>query len=250
MDDKPAHKIKSDSSNEKNPGGPQPHSRRAFLKGIGAAGVAAPFVAIATKAAARGPKIPDVLSDTHSSQLDLNARPKEAYDRRVSAAKEDRHVKVPNHPNNGDEALYPTRIANFTKGFAHNSFGEVDPTVYTDYLAAVNTGKRSDFDALPMGGNEPLVDPQAGLAYDLETYDASQNSIPPFDTLTSPGLAAQMVEAYWQALTRDVPFSQYATDPTIAAAASELSGLSAYTGPKIGGKVTPQSLYRGFTAGD
>ena len=130
MDDKPTHKIKSDSSNEKNPGGPQPHSRRAFLKGIGAAGVAAPFVAIATKAAARGPKIPDVLSDTHSSQLDLNSRPKEAYDRRVGAAKEDRRIKVPDHPNNGDEALYPTGIANFTKGFAHNTFGEVDPTVY------------------------------------------------------------------------------------------------------------------------
>ena len=251
MDEKPTRNAESDHlSNERNAEGPQPHSRRAFLKGIGAASVAAPFVAIATKAAAKGPKIPDVLSDTHSTQLNLNDRSKEAYDRRVSAAKEDRRVKVPSHPNNGDEALYPSGIANFTKGFAHNSFGEVDPTVYADYLAAVKTGKRADFDALPMAGTEPLVDPQAGIAFDLETYDASQNSIPPFDTLTSPGLAAQMIEAYWQALTRDVPFSQYATDTTIAAAASELSGLAAYTGPKIGGKVTPQSLYRGFTAGD
>jgi membrane-associated phospholipid phosphatase len=251
MDEKPTRNAESDHlSNERNAEAPQPHSRRAFLKGIGAAGVAAPFVAIATKAAAKGPKIPDVLSDTHSTQLNLNDRSKEAYDRRVSAAKDDRRVRVPNHPNNGDEALYPSGIANFTKGFAHNSFGEVDPTVYADYLAAVKTGKRADFDALPMAGTEPLVDPQAGIAFDLETYDASQNSIPPFDTLTSPGLAAQMIEAYWQALTRDVPFSQYATDTMIAAAASELSGLAAYTGPKIGGKVTPQSLYRGFTAGD
>ncbi|HXA65839.1 MAG TPA: vanadium-dependent haloperoxidase, partial [Bryobacteraceae bacterium] len=131
-----------------------------------------------------------------------------------------------------------------------NSFGEVDPNVYASYLAAVKTGKRADFDSLTLGGTMPLVDPQAGIAFDLETYDASQNSIPPFDTLTSTGLAAQMVEAYWQALTRDVPFSQFGTDPTIAAAASELSGLSAYTGPKIGGNVTPQSLFRGFTAGD
>ena len=121
MDDKPTHKSQSDSSNERNSEGPQPHSRRAFLKGLGAAGVAAPFVAIATKAAAKGPKIPDVLSDTHSSQLDLNDRSKEAYDRRVSAAKEDRQIKVPNHPNNGDEALYPSGIANYTKGFAHNT---------------------------------------------------------------------------------------------------------------------------------
>ena len=237
MDDMPEHKQRS-------------HSRRAFLKGIGAAGVTAPIMAIATKVAAKGPKIPDVLSDPHSNEVDLNARPQQAFSKRLDAAREDRHVKVPNHSNNGDEALYPSGIANFTKGFAHNSFGEVDPGVYADYLAAVRSGKRQDFDSLQMGGTEQLVDPQAGLAFDLETYDASQNSIPPFDTLTSPGLAVQMIEAYWQALAHDVPFSQYGSDSTIAAAASELSGLSAYTGPRIGGKVTPQSVFRGFTAGD
>ena len=253
MDDTPKHNSEPNATtSEESTGGPQhSHSRRAFLKGLTAAGVAAPFVAIATSAAARSkPRIPDVLSDTHAEVLDLNARPKEAYDRRVSAAKDDRKVKVPNNSNNGDEALYPSGIANYTKGFAHNTFGEVDPTAYEDYLAAVKTGKRADFDALPMGGTIQLVDPQAGIAFDLETYDASQNSIAPFDTLTSPGFAAQMIEAYWQALTRDVPFSQFGTDPTIAAAATELSGLAAYTGPKISGKVTPQSLFRGFTAGD
>src|ERR1700685_1981283 len=227
---------------------PRPaHSRRAFLKGIGAAGATVPLAAIAARAASR---IPDVLSDPNSDVVNLNARPKQAYQNRVNAAKDDRKVKVPNHSNNGDEALYPSGIANFTKGFGHNSFGEVDPGVYADYLAAVKTGKRADFDALTLGGTEPLVDPQAGLAYDLETYDPSQNAIPPFNTLTSPGLAAQMIEPYWQALTRDVSFSDYDTDPTVAASCSELSGLSTFGGPKIGGSVTPQSLFRGFTAGD
>src|SRR5258708_7616933 len=248
MDENPTHYSESVAlSNEENPGGPQrSHSRRAFLKGIGAAGVAAPFVAIATRAAAKGPKIPDVLSDPHSSVVNLNTRRDQAFNQRLNAAADDHAVKVPPHPNNGDEKAYPSGIANYTKGFAHNSFGEVDPGVYASYLAAVKTGKRADFDALPMAGIEPLVDPQAGLAFDLETYDPSQNSIPPFDTLTSPGLAAQMIEAYWQALARDVPFSQYTSDAPIAAAASELSGLSAYKGPRIGGEVTPQSLFRGF----
>jgi membrane-associated phospholipid phosphatase len=95
-----------------------------------------------------------------------------------------------------------------------------------------------------------LVDPQAGIAFDLETLDQSQSAIPSFDTLTSPGLAAQMIETYWQALTRDVAFNDYGTDASIAAAASELNGLPAFTGPRIGGNVTPQSLFRGFTAGD
>ncbi len=228
---------------------PRPaHSRRAFLKGIGAASVAVPLTAIAANAARTG--LPDVLSDTTAKELDLKARRDRAFDKRLKAATDDRKVKVPPHPNNGDEAAYPSGIANFTKGFAHNSFGEIAPAIYASYLAAVKTGKRADFDALPMGGNTPLVDPQAGLAFDLETYDPSQNSIPAFDTLISPGLAAQMIETYWQALTRDVPFSQYGTDPTIAAAATELTGLPSFVGPQISGSVTPQTVFRGFTKGD
>jgi PAP2 superfamily len=253
MDEKPEHKSESDplSREENLKRVKQAHSRRAFLKGIGAAGVAAPFIAIATSAAAgKKPKIPDVLSDTHTQVLDLNNRRDQAFNQRLSAAADDHAVKAPEHPNNGDEATYPSGIANFTKGFAHNSFGEVDPGVYASYLAAVNTGKRQDFDALTLGGTEPLVDPQAGLAYDLETYDPSQLSIPPQDTLNSPGLAAQMIELYWLALARDVPFSQYGTDPTIAAAVSELTALSSYVGPRIGSNVTAQTIFRGFTAGD
>ena len=225
------------------------HSRRAFLKGIGAASATIPLAAIGAAAASKR-RMPDVLSAPGSGPLNLNARPPQAFGKRLAAAVDDLQVPSPNHPNNGDEAKYPSGIANFTKGFPHNSFGEIVPSVYASYLAAVKTGKRADFDALTLGGTEPLVDPQAGLAYDLETYDPSQNSIPPFNTLTSPGLAAQMIEQYWQALTRDVSFSDYDTDPGVAAACSELGGLSTFAGPKIGGSVTPQCLFRGFTAGD
>ena len=189
------------------------HSRRAFLKGIGAASATIPLAAIGAAAASKR-RMPDVLSAPGSGPLNLNARPPQAFGKRLAAAVDDLQVPSPNHPNNGDEAKYPSGIANFTKGFPHNSFGEIVPSVYASYLAAVKTGKRADFDALTLGGTEPLVDPQAGLAYDLETYDPSQNSIPPFNTLTSPGLAAQMIEQYWQALTRDVSFSDYDTDPT------------------------------------
>src|SRR5207244_10995717 len=52
------------------------------------------------------------------------------------------------------------------------------------------------------------------------------------------------------ALLRDVPFTDYPTDPMVSHACSELSNLSAFTGPRINGQVTPQTLFRGFTAGD
>ena len=192
--------------------------------------------------------MPDVLSGPGT--LNLKTRRDQSFNNRVGAAADDHQVKPATQVTNGDETTYSTGIANFTKGFPHNSFGEVDPSVYANYLAAVQTGKRADFDALTMSGTERLVDPQAGIAFDLETLDQSQSAIPPFDTLNSPGLAAQMIEAYWEALTRDVPFENYATDASIAAAVSELNGLSSFTGPRIGGNVTPQSVFRGFTPGD
>src|SRR5438309_573252 len=62
--------------------------------------------------------------------------------------------------------------------------------------------------------------------------------------------ADEAVENYWMALLRDVPFTDYPTDPMVSHACSELSNLSAFTGPRINGQVTPQTLFRGFTAGD
>jgi hypothetical protein len=59
-----------------------------------------------------------------------------------------------------------------------------------------------------------------------------------------------MVEDYWVALTRDIPFSQYGTDQTIAQAAADLSKLSDYRGPKVNGQVTPDVIFRGPTPGD
>jgi membrane-associated phospholipid phosphatase len=221
------------------------HSRRAFLKGIGAA---ATVVGAAPLAAAA---MPDVISDPRQPKLNINARRNQSYLKRVQAAAGDRKIKTPRQTNNGDEGLYPNGIANFTKGFLHDSNGIVNPAQYAAYLQAIATGKRADFDSLALGGNTPLVDPQAGLAFDLETCDPSQHAIPPFDMLTSPGLAAQMIEAYWQALCRDVPFSEWNSNSTIAAAVSEMNSLPAFTAPRdSNGSVTTQNLFRGFTAGD
>src|SRR5262249_7271029 len=52
------------------------------------------------------------------------------------------------------------------------------------------------------------------------------------------------------ALTRDVAFANYDSDPIVNAAASDLSTFSKFTGPKSGGKVTAETLFRGSTPGD
>jgi hypothetical protein len=52
------------------------------------------------------------------------------------------------------------------------------------------------------------------------------------------------------ALCRDVNFTDYGSNPLAQAAAAESSSLHGFTGPRSGGLVTPQTLFRGFTADD
>ena len=63
-------------------------------------------------------------------------------------------------------------------------------------------------------------------------------------------MAAEIAESYWFALTRDVPFSQYGIDPTIAQAITDLNKLSDYRATKVNGQVTTDVIFRGNTPGD
>jgi hypothetical protein len=74
--------------------------------------------------------------------------------------------------------------------------------------------------------------------------------IPPFPQLASQALADQAVELYWMALCRDVNFLDYETNELTWAAADELTRLAAFRGPRLNGRVTPKTLFRGFTKED
>ena len=95
-----------------------------------------------------------------------------------------------------------------------------------------------------------LVNPQAGLAFDLEGPDAASLTIPPAPALNSAEIAAEMGELYWMALLRDVPFRNYAADPTVAGAVANLNTFTDFRGPRQGGAVTVDTLFRGSTPGD
>ncbi len=215
----PSHSTSRASSNptESDSNQKQATSRRDFLKGFVAATAASavPMAAFASRAQ-------DAMSVRSAIPLELNTRKRrgEAFQRRITAASMDRKVPVPSQSGNGDEVLFPNGIASFTKGFPHNQYGEVDGTSYQQYQLAISTGVSSDFDAITMGGTVPLVDPQAGLAFDLEGVDVAQLSIPQAPAFSSQERAAEAVEVYWMALARDVDFSQYSSDPTAKAAAA------------------------------
>jgi hypothetical protein len=162
------------------------------------------------------------------------------------------HRDLPDTPSisNGDEELYPNRIASYSKGLPHNDTGEVDLNAYNAFLQALNSGLESDFEAIPLGGTAKLANPQAAYCFSMEGADAAALAIPTPPAFSSAQMAAEIAEDYWSALTRDVPFSQYASDPTIAQAAADLSKFSDYRGPKVNGQVTPDVIFRGDTPGD
>ena len=174
---------------------------------------------------------------------------------RNNAATFQNELPLPDHPSNGDEQAYPNHIANFSKGLPHNDQGEVDPQAYGKLISALSSGKWDDFEAVPMGCPDAvnrlkLTNPESGAAFTLMGADSHHLSIPPAPKLNSAEQAAEAVELYWKALARDVPFTQYDTDPVTQAAAADLSKLSDFRGPKSGGKVTTATLFRGLTPGD
>lgn len=229
--------------------------RRAFLGRLG--------TIAASASAVTGLSVAPALLGTPGSEADASEtggplspkqRRQEAYKIRVDVAKSNKKTPASDAKDNGDEDLYANRIGNYHKGLPHDANGEVDPAAYQAFLHAIDKGKPSAFEAIPMGMPNPaqrmaLVNPQCGIAFDLEGLDVAQFSMPVAPKLASAEEAGEAVELYWMALLRDVHFADYGADAAVASACAELSGLSDFRGPKFGGSVTPQTLFRDNAAG-
>ena len=63
-----------------------------------------------------------------------------------------------------------------------------------------------------------LRNPQSGLAFDLEGPDCGHVALRAAPRIDGPENSGEAAELYWMALARDVPFTQYAGDPAVAAA--------------------------------
>lgn len=167
------------------------------------------------------------------------------------------YIADPADPRHGNA---PSYVANFTKCLPHDQDGFLlDPSDYDAWLRAIDSGDPHDFRGLRIGpgpfqanGDFQYVDPLdpnspplhnwvhiyddppparawesqgAGLSFDLEGPDAQAVTMPPCPSLDSQELIAEMGEVYWMALCRDVPFANWATDPTIDDARNSLKRL-------------------------
>lgn len=164
------------------------------------------------------------------------------------------------HPQdtNGDLHRYANHMGSFSKNLSHNTSGSFkgfvkDPS-FQSLLDALKSGKSHKFDEIILGtttpGHRRLTDPQAAYAFSLEGKDAAAPTMPAVPKLASAEAASEMVELYWMALLRDVPFDQYGTDASAQDAVTDLNNMSDFRGPKITNLVTDQTLFRGITPGE
>lgn len=159
---------------------------------------------------------------------------------------------IANHQNNGDETNYPY-WGNFHKTLPHSEQdGSVDPVAYEALLAALKTGKYEDFEAVPKGSinGAKLLNPIGAGVYNIFGPDSSDIAVTPPPSISTKQWAADLVNIYWMSLLRDTPFSDYETlaqDPTslVSQALLDLNEYGAnYPGPKTGGVITTQDLFR------
>jgi hypothetical protein len=216
-------------------------NRRRFLSQVGGSAVAGALLPTLTPSSAFAAR-----DDEGNSAR----RADEALIKRQRAALLQWRQGVPRQPDNGDERRYANKIGSFSKALPHDAFGEVDRHAYAALVRAIKTADSEDFEQVPRGGAAKLVNPQGGFAFGFIGADSNALAIRRAPAFASAEEAGEMVELYWQALTRDVPFDAYGSDPTIAQAAAELSSLTDFRGPKVGGSVTPGTIFRGPTAGD
>lgn len=218
--------------------------RRKFLGMVGGAAL----LSATSAPAVAGAEGKSAIQIGEGPASDEEAFRERAFKLRVAAAQANRNAPVPAHPTNGDEARYPNYIGSDTRGLPHDGRGEVDPAAFKATLKAYASDDPALFEAIPLGGTRKQLNPIGTLAVSLEGLNPTQFAIPPAPALASAARAADAVELYWQSLLRDVPLSAFSDDTDnkdILAAADELSKLPGFNGPRINGKVTPQTLFRG-----
>ncbi|MEM7540568.1 MAG: vanadium-dependent haloperoxidase [Pseudomonadota bacterium] len=181
----------------------------------------------------------------------LKKRALEAFEKRKWAASAYLSNFNPKPPkNNGDEKKYRDLRGAFFKTLPQNEFGEVDRSAYRELRRALRKGSFEAMEQVPLSpvNERALANPLASVAFDVMGPDSWSLRMPPAPAFNSDAIAAEMGEVYWQAITRDIPFSEYGTDPLIAQAAADMDNFTVKMG--TGDPITPANLFRGETPGD
>ena len=231
--------------------------RRGFLKNLGKAAVIGTAAAGAISVQPRAFAQEALNSRGDDGEHNDNSRMNDSFNFRKDMALSER-ISV-DQQGNGDESRYTDFSGNYSKGLLHNSLGIPNGAAYLSLRTAMHTGRHSDFDHIivgtPGGGpNSKLNGPQGALAFGLEGLDSHATVIPAAPRIASSQTAAEQVEHYWGSLLADVPFTDYATNPLVGQAVTDMNNMSYLGSPanrQFPYPVTRQNLFRGqFATGD
>jgi hypothetical protein len=223
-------------------------SRRKFVKG--AATIAAVSATIPLKPLLGGPG-----STAEASTIDYeaNKRTNDSFIYRRNTAINDK-VNIGEVPDNGDLLRFTDFSANYSKTLRHDALGVPNRLSYQSFIDALTSetfqGLNNVVIGTPGGGpNSKMNGPATAFAFDLEGLDSHAFTIPPpAPSVSTAQTATEQVEHYWASLLRDVPFTEYDGNATVAAAVADLNSRSFIQG---GGAnqwprpVTAQNLFRG-----
>ena len=224
--------------------------RRDFVKGV------ATMAAVAATVSLK-PFVDGAQSEVNASVVDYKSstRANECFQYRMKMAEANKfNAKV--QADNGDAVRFTDFSGCYSKALLHDSLGVPNAVAMRSLLKAMESGNPSDFAGIgvgtPGGGpNSKLNGPQVALALDLEGADSHSSVIPACPSIASAQTAAEQVEHYWGGLLRDVAFADYATDPLVGQAVSDMNNLSflaSAANNQFPYPVTRQNLFRGQIA--
>src|SRR5215475_6464412 len=185
-------------------------------------------------------------------------RTNECFKYRNSMAQVEK-IDVGPQADNGDMERFTDFSGSYSKALPHDALGVPNAVAFASLRNAAVSGNAADFADIIVGtpgggGNSKLNGPQGAVAFDLEGLDSHSTVIPAAPSVASAQTAAEEVEHYWGALLRDVPFTDYTTNPLAAQAVADMNNLSflrSAANNQFPYPVTPQNLFRGqFIPGD
>lgn len=134
----------------------------------------------------------------------------------------------------------------YRKGLPHDRNGIVSSKQFQRLVLAL---QEHDEDRLAtVKVTAPLNNASTGWSHTLIGAPLSSFEYHTLPSFRSDTMAPYMAELYAMALTRDVPFRAYATDPGVQLMCGHLNELELF--PQVRGKITPYNIFRGTMAGD
>lgn len=179
-----------------------------------------------------------------TSEGTMVGRDRKFYEKRAESLASNLSRQVPSAITNGDETLYPSYFACYSKALLHQPNGEVDVQAYREFLDAIKKRNFAALEKIQLGGRGKLVNPLGCGILQNESADPRDFFLSPPPTFSSLEQAAELIELFWAALCRDIPFAAYETESLCTSAAAELSRFENFQQTK------PLTLFRGSSVGD